>query len=1366
MASVDEGPVGDSYIKVVVRVRPFNSREKAKGAECVVKMDPTTTIIRNPTDGTPKNFTFDHSYWSFDEKDEHFASQSTVFNDLGKFAIGSALGGYNVSIFAYGQTGAGKTHSIIGYQGDPGIVPRLMEALFERISASHDRKMEFKVEAAMLEIYNDHIRDLFNPRNSAGWNLRVREHPKSGPFVEGLSWLVAKDLTEIGQMLETGYKARTVAATHMNDESSRSHAIFQVLFTQTETTQIEDKGQSRKRKTSKMSKISLVDLAGSERYGTETLNTVEQQRQAEGRHINKSLSTLANCIYALYRAAKNSNNSKIHVPYRDSSLTWLLRESLGGNARTVMMAAISPADICYEESLSTLRYASRAKRIRTHAVINEDINEKIIRELRAEINQLREELKAYQSSIDNPRVQLSAQELKERLENNEKMIGELDMSWDEKVRRTERIMEEQKHVDEDEEGHSPRQDKGPSQDAYPQELPRSMNLGISLSGLGASLNVDHKCPQLVNLNEDPLPTEFLVYFLSQGETTVGSANGKDKHVELTGPSILPLHATVTTDGRRVTVTPEPKAITFINGTRVTAPTVLRQGNRVAFGRSHIFRFNDPEEAARIRREREKFLSSQETDEIAPPPPVADWEFAMGELQTASAPAAGGRRPRRKAAPRVPGAALPPVLPDISEPPPAPVTPVEPLKAPVSVLQTPPPLPLSPQAEVVAKQEAAAAAAEAAAAAAVPAPVVKPLPPLSPALVESMEQCQGQDQPQEPPPELGIGVLLQRQGNRTSILDLVAGGPAHASGQLHVGLLVREVDGHLVEQLEFQDVLSLIRGPVGTSVSLLVEDPATGVSKLVLVSRTLMQQPDGEVSLPPIENLGEEDLGEEDLGSEASGDDNLENLEHAARAVVEQNMVEEDLGEELDDDEEGHFDLSVLPVASGGKAGEEEEDLGEELGDEVDDGLTSLENMQEAGPATTASQTAGGTKTIRTTLALGGDLLEDSYEEFNAQLCIRVLIQANRQGEEEAELLFPIETCLLQIRNGADVSERPVPPDNHMELTFSVGAGLAALAAHCHSVLARSQHAQGLVDDLTAQTAAQVFKRIVDLQLVRPISKGEQTDASLFALHDGGRKTPVTFLNVFHRHSRNALVVGEGLIRRLLSCIAVVPDGDARNSPAFDSFVQSTAELQVVDVGGLSVHGMQAFFINVYNCLCIHAHATRGLPDGCDFKPSKAAFMKDAQYRIGGHNYSLEDILNRVLRYKAVRKSGASASRTVPEPRIHFVLTDGTRSSPSIGVFSMHNLNEELDQAACNFCQREVAVNLSNKTVTLPRVFKWYGADFGRDKAEILRFVAGFMGDDAQREITQLAQSGSFKIKYKEYDWRLQLRQPLLPRLPP
>ncbi|XP_075425645.1 kinesin-like protein KIF1A isoform X7 [Ascaphus truei] len=621
-------------VKVAVRVRPFNSREIGKDSKCIIHMSGNTTTIVNPKQPkeTPKSFSFDYSYWSHtSDEDSQFAGQQQVYRDIGEEMLLHAFEGYNVCIFAYGQTGAGKSYTMMGKQEprQQGIIPQLCEDLFSRISDTTNDNMSYSVEVSYMEIYCERVRDLLNPKNKG--NLRVREHPLLGPYVEDLSKLAVTSFNDIEDLMESGNKARTVAATNMNETSSRSHAVFNIIFTQRRN------DADAQTSTEKVSKISLVDLAGSERADS---TGAKGTRLKEGANINKSLTTLGKVISALAEMDSGTNKNKKKkktefIPYRDSVLTWLLRENLGGNSRTAMVAALSPADINYDETLSTLRYADRAKQIRCNAVINEDPNNRLVRELKDEVARLRELLgtQGLSDIIDtvnaltgmSPSSSMSglssraasvcslherlaftpgSEEAIERLKETEKIIAELNETWEEKLRRTEAIRMDREAL--------------------------LAEMGVAMREDGGTLGVfsPKKTPHLVNLNEDPLMSECLLYYIKDGITRVGREDGERRQdIVLSGHFIREEHCLFRSHVMlcgSVVVNLEPceGADTYVNGKKVTDPCVLRSGNRIIMGKNHVFRFTHPEQA---RQDRERTPCAE-----TPVEPV-DWAFAQREL---------------------------------------------------------------------------------------------------------------------------------------------------------------------------------------------------------------------------------------------------------------------------------------------------------------------------------------------------------------------------------------------------------------------------------------------------------------------------------------------------------------------------------------------------------------------------------------------------------------------------------------------------------------------------------------------------------------------------------------------------------------
>jgi len=544
-------------VKVAVRVRPFNGRERQLNSRLVVGMSGNQVslqpVLETDQKGStgphgdkhkPHNFAFDHAYWSHDPGDTNFVAQDMVFTDLGQDVVKNAFDGYNVCVFAYGQTGSGKTYTMMGSESDRGLIPRICETMFQRMVEG----TSYRTEVSYLEIYNERVKDLLQKNSSH--NLKVREHPVQGPYVQDLSKHLVVEYRDILRLMEQGNNLRTTAATNMNDTSSRSHAIFTITFVQA--------GYLEGMPHETESKIHLVDLAGSERANA---TGATGQRLKEGAHINKSLVTLGSVISALAEAGTKQNVSKHFIPYRDSVLTWLLKDSLGGNSKTIMIATISPAEVNHNETLSTLRYANRAKNIINKPTVNEDPNVKLIRELREEIERMKAIMSGDPVMLAAVQEQLAVKEAKEQ---------KLVEAWNEKWREAAKILQEHNA------------------------------LGLKRTGLGVVLDSDK--PHLIGLDEDILSTGITLYQLREGNTIIGNTESEEcPHIVLKGPSILPLHCTIKLDGGVSWLDPSPGALCLVNASPVEAPVRLSQGCVIVLGKTNMFRYNDPMEAADLRK---------------------------------------------------------------------------------------------------------------------------------------------------------------------------------------------------------------------------------------------------------------------------------------------------------------------------------------------------------------------------------------------------------------------------------------------------------------------------------------------------------------------------------------------------------------------------------------------------------------------------------------------------------------------------------------------------------------------------------------------------------------------------------------------
>ncbi|XP_071172316.1 kinesin-like protein KIF28 isoform X21 [Mytilus edulis] len=584
----------DEAVKVAVRVRPFNQREKDRTSKLIIKMQDQMTTIANPEtpNEEPKKFSFDYSYWSHDGFTEDsagnllvdkagskYASQRRVFEDLGQGVLDNAFEGYNCSLFAYGQTGSGKSYSMVGYGPNRGIVPITCDELFQTVENNSDANRRFEVTFSMLEIYNEQVRDLLSKDNPKG-GLQVRQNPKLGYFyVENLKKVPVGSYKEIEKRMEQGTASRTVASTNMNATSSRAHTVVTITFDQI----IKDSDSGSE--TKKSSVMNLVDLAGSERADS---TGAVGDRLKEGANINKSLSALGNVISALADLSMGTKK-KIVVPYRDSVLTKLLQNALGGNSKTIMIAALSPADINYDETLSTLRYADRAKKIKNKAVINENPMDKLIRELKEENERLKKSMEGgglighdmgmTPEEVEKMRKQME-EEIRAQLFANQEMIAQNTQSWEE-------------------------------------QLAAARTETENITDNSAARKA--KEPHLINLNEDPMLSGVICHFLSQKETTIGRKDAKPvPSICLSGLSIQKQHSVIYNSNGTVEVesVAGTGSKTKVNGIPLQGKKVLCHKDRVLFGSNHMYVFINP------------MKKSEAGDDL---PAEITWEFAQKEI---------------------------------------------------------------------------------------------------------------------------------------------------------------------------------------------------------------------------------------------------------------------------------------------------------------------------------------------------------------------------------------------------------------------------------------------------------------------------------------------------------------------------------------------------------------------------------------------------------------------------------------------------------------------------------------------------------------------------------------------------------------
>ncbi|KAF5401795.1 hypothetical protein PHET_04884 [Paragonimus heterotremus] len=469
-----------------------------------------------------------------------YASQQMVFDDLGKGVLDNAFKGYACSLFAYGQTGSGKSYSIMGYGPNRGIVPIICEELFRRIGQNSDKDKKFQVTFSMMEIYNEQIRDLLSKGQSDGKYLQLRQSPDNGFYVQSLTQVPVGSFKEIEQRMDQGTAKRTIAATNMNATSSRAHTMVTLIFDQFQGS--ENTNGSRKR-----SVINLIDLAGSERAG---LTGATGDRLKEGANINRSLSALGNVI---------SVHSCVVL------------------TKTIMIAAISPADINYHETLSTLRYADRAKRIKNKAIINEDPMEKLIRELKEENERLKKSLQTTELPASVVTKDMSSEEI-------EKVRRQLREEMTEKMNANLAELEAQ------------------NQQTYERKLAQARKEAAemaiqSLSKEDKTENLSKNKPYLSNLNEDPQLSGVIRHFLVHKTTGIGrkpptEADAKDQKVHwvtLQGLGLADQHALLIRHGKtgaevELRVAPGASKMTKVNGVPVKESITLQNRDRILFGR--------------------------------------------------------------------------------------------------------------------------------------------------------------------------------------------------------------------------------------------------------------------------------------------------------------------------------------------------------------------------------------------------------------------------------------------------------------------------------------------------------------------------------------------------------------------------------------------------------------------------------------------------------------------------------------------------------------------------------------------------------------------------------------------------------------
>eukprot|EP00929_Paragymnodinium_shiwhaense_P058156 TRINITY_DN29123_c0_g1_i1.p1 TRINITY_DN29123_c0_g1~~TRINITY_DN29123_c0_g1_i1.p1 ORF type:complete len:1488 (-),score=335.06 TRINITY_DN29123_c0_g1_i1:297-4760(-) len=543
-------------VHVAVRVRPFSRREQELRCSLVVGMDENTVTVAGGQH--VKNYTFDHCYWSHDERSPSFATQEDIMTAIGEPILQKAMEGYNGCLFAYGQTGSGKTYSVFGREGEPGLLPHIVDYVYDKRAGLEASREHLRIWVSYTQIYNDMLHDLLAVGGNENKNLTIREYPKLGVQVPGLEQVACETAGDFHRLLSFGTKRRAMAATRVNDYSSRSHAIVTIRLQRVtgrrRSVLAEDAISWRQ---SLHARINIIDLAGSER---QSKAETKGQLLKESCAINKGLSALALVIKELSeRCAKDRKGSgqPMHtgISFRAAKLTWLLKDSLAGNSKTHMLANISPASESVSETVSTLRFASSVKTIRTKAVQNKQAEGDVIRNLKEELTMLRTKLQ----ETDCDKMRLQEQELKAMLKDYEVQL---------KNAKHFEVLRKQAMAD----------------------------MALSQEEIDNAFGMDKMTPCLLNMSSDPTLAGCLLYFVPEGQRrTIGAAADNSICIEGIG---IPAHLCTIENMHNKVLTLQKcgkEGRVVINGTLLQPdfPRQLENGQIVRLGRTVSLRVSLP-----------------------------------------------------------------------------------------------------------------------------------------------------------------------------------------------------------------------------------------------------------------------------------------------------------------------------------------------------------------------------------------------------------------------------------------------------------------------------------------------------------------------------------------------------------------------------------------------------------------------------------------------------------------------------------------------------------------------------------------------------------------------------------------------------
>eukprot|EP00746_Dinoflagellata_sp_MGD_P011368 gnl/MRDRNA2_/MRDRNA2_123805_c0_seq1.p1 gnl/MRDRNA2_/MRDRNA2_123805_c0~~gnl/MRDRNA2_/MRDRNA2_123805_c0_seq1.p1 ORF type:complete len:1154 (-),score=244.37 gnl/MRDRNA2_/MRDRNA2_123805_c0_seq1:90-3503(-) len=550
----------------------------------------TTTVTQ---DKTPKNFTYDFSYWSFNPGDSNFASQDLVHADIGSVVIQNALNGFNGCLFAYGQTGAGKSYSVVGYPDAPGIIPRSVEEIFkrkgelEKQQCEPGKEKEIRIWISFVEIYNEQVRDLLHASDDHDHaELKVMDHPKFGVYIPGLTEAACGAPADVTKLMDFGTKKRVVAATQMNATSSRSHAVFTVKVQYLEGPPPDDPKKEDPRKALN-AKINLVDLAGSER---QSKTGAEGATLKEGCAINQSLSALGMVIKELSESAGKKGAT---VPFRASKLTFLLKNSLSGNSKTYMIAAISPASDNVEETISTLRFASSVKQIKTVATQNKDKKDELIEHLKAEIDKLKHSIATGEPLALESTGASGQVDKHEELEERKRLLDHMGTSYEEQLEHNQKMDELRSRA--------------------------MAEHGLSQDDINQSFGADKGTPFFLNMADDPLLAGCLLYFVEHGQCLY-CGSGDECGIKLKGAGIPEKLCKIENENNELIFiercTEEGRLV--LNGRllKMGVRTQMNHGDKIFLGRAYALKLQLPLDPKATKPKEEHLTLEGLSDEIA------------------------------------------------------------------------------------------------------------------------------------------------------------------------------------------------------------------------------------------------------------------------------------------------------------------------------------------------------------------------------------------------------------------------------------------------------------------------------------------------------------------------------------------------------------------------------------------------------------------------------------------------------------------------------------------------------------------------------------------------------------------------------